>query len=85
MLSIHTTTLVTMRSQLNSKLKTARSNGCIQNPHDCKILWNDIEELSSTISHKQSKFSFERHQKTDLDAFCEEYPWEDQCSSELFI
>ena len=74
---MNTSNLATMRARLNSKLKIARSQGCFQKPHECKVLWSEIEEMSSTISRKKSTFSFKSHEKTDLDAFCEEYPWDD--------
>tara|TARA_B110000977_G_C11091322_1_gene497053 strand:- start:2468 stop:2740 length:273 start_codon:yes stop_codon:yes gene_type:complete len=75
-----------MRTQLNRKLKQARSSGCIEHPRHCAVLWDTIEELSATIYHSEKKLkSKPRHKhQSDLYLFCDIEHWEDECSSELF-
>ena len=70
MLSSQGTKLAMLRTKLHSRLKRCNKQ-CMHKPYSCKVYWNEIEELSSAvykISHKTN------HAKTDLDAFCEEYP-----------
>jgi hypothetical protein len=84
MLSVQGAKISSMRHNLYKKLQHAKTKGCIQNPKHCTVIWSDIEELSSTIHTTTQKMKY-NHEKTDLDSFCVEYPWEDECSAEYFI
>lgn len=78
--SLHGSKIALVRTQLHTKLKRAKQNGCLKNPQQCAVLWNEIEELSSAL---HSKRNYKIDSKTDLDAFCEEYPWKDNCFAEI--
>ena len=84
----HTSHIAYMRKQLNLKLKDARTSRCFQNPRHrhCPVLWDTIEELSARIHNSQkiinSKSNTNNYEKTELDSFCSDFPWDDQCSTE---